>query len=262
MQTDPSIDGSHADNLNTELISHGSMSSGIPNLPLGLDANSIAANLMAPMSPPKSIDKYTPSLSIGDSGTYPAQLTPLPSLLSLESSDAWRNQPSPSPALWDYRPDRDWETLLTGDDFDLDAVNLSLLCATADYAPTLGTIPDLEAVRPPSQSVSHIENEHAMERALTVRKKWHTFSGAASSGEMTPDQATEGIIDESYRKRLAERLQQRVQHGILPSTPFLVCHSFSVKVNYIDLLQGPLYPSLLLQVSPSISCGTHAHIST
>ena len=91
MQIDPSSDGSHADNLNPELMSHDSMSSGIPNVPLGLDAGSIAANMMAPVSPPKSIDKYTPSLSIGDSGTYHTQATPLPSLFSLETSDCLEN---------------------------------------------------------------------------------------------------------------------------------------------------------------------------
>ncbi|KAJ5135977.1 hypothetical protein N7448_004531 [Penicillium atrosanguineum] len=221
VQNDPSINGSHASDLNPELNSNDAAFSGIPEVPLGLDAGSLADNIMAPMSPPKSIDKLTPSLSIGDNNTYPAQLTPLPSLFSLETSDAWKNQPSPPPAVWDYRPDRDWETLLTGDDFDLNAVNLSLLYATADYVPTFDTLPDSEVARPTSQPASRTENEHAKGRALTVQKKWHTFSEATPSGQMTPDQSQEGLIDESYRKRLTERLQQRVQHGILPSTPFL-----------------------------------------
>jgi hypothetical protein len=143
-------------------------------------------------------------------------------MFSLQAGDAWRNQPSSPPALWDYLPDREWETLLTGDDFDLDAVNLSLLYATSDFVPAADTMPGLDAAPPPSQP-SSIDNEYAKGRAVKVQKKWHTFSEMSSSGQMTPDLPHEGtFIDESCRKRLSERLQQRVQHGILPSTPFLV----------------------------------------
>lgn len=225
---DTSIDSIHEGALDPELISQAQISSRLPDIPLGLGAGSITANMIAPVSPPNStsIDTHTPGLSIGGSGTYHTQVTSLTSRFPLESSDAWRNQPNPPPALGDYPPDREWETLLTGDDFDLDAVNLSLLYATADFVPAAYTTPGLDATRLNSLPAPSIEHDHVKDRAMTVQRKWHTFSERTSSGQMTPDLPREDFIDGPYRKRLAERLQQRVQHGILPSTPFLVSLSF------------------------------------
>lgn len=124
--------------------------------------------------------------------------------------------------MWDLQFDRELETLLTGEDFDLDAVNMSLLYATSDYVP-VDAIPGMNVTRlpPPVDLVSSSDN--IQRHVEAVQRKWHTFSELIPSGQMTPDVPREAsLIDESYRKRLAERLQQRVQHGILPSTPFLV----------------------------------------
>lgn len=229
---DESMDEEHpSPNLDPELISH--TIGPDPAVPLHLEhmnhldpLNPMGGNMMAPVSPPNSssIDKHTPNMSIGETSTYPTQVTPLNSLFSLETGDAWRNQTSPQPPIWDYPLDREWETLLTGDDFDLEAVNLSLLYATSDYVP-LETIPGVDMSRPPPPAQpASVNSDHAKRHANAVQRKWHTFSELASSGQMTPDVPREAsLIDESYRKRLAERLQQRVQHGILPSTPFLVC---------------------------------------
>ena len=202
---------------------------------------------MAPVSPPNStsIDTQIPNLSVGDNSNYPNRLTPLTSELPLEASDSWKIPLSPPPVFWDHRFGRDWETLLTGDNFDLDAVNMSLLYATSEYAPAAETIPSIDIVRSTSQASASID-EYAKGRAIKIQKKWHTFSEISSSGDMTPDLPHEGsFIDESYRKRLAERLQQRVQHGILPSTPFLVspfpCVCAFIGVNE---LPGPLHPSI------------------
>ena len=232
------IDGHHEGTLDPELFSQAQIPSGLPHVPLGVGTGSLAANVIAPVSPPNSTsnDTHTSSLSVGGNGTYPTQLPPSTSMFPLKASDAWRNQPSPSPALWGYRPDRAWETLLTGNDFDLDAVNMSLLYAAADYVPVIDAVPGLDATRSISQPAPNTEHDHAEERAMTVQKKWHTFSEKASSGQMTPNLPQEGFIDEPYRKRLAERLQQRVQPGILPSTPFLV--SFFVKRNMKLILIG------------------------
>ncbi|KAJ5379755.1 uncharacterized protein N7496_002183 [Penicillium cataractarum] len=235
---DESIDESMEDehqkqNLDPELISH-TIGADVPAVPVNLEhmnhldhLNPMAGNTVAPVSPPNSssIDKHTPNMSIGETSTYPTQVTPLTSLFSLETGDAWRNQASPQPPIWDYQLDREWETLLTGEDFDLDAVNLSLLYATSDYVP-VDAIPGMDVTRPPPPaepaSISSINSDTAKRHANAVQKQWHTFSELASSGQMTPDVPREAsLIDESYRKRLAERLQQRVQHGILPSTPFL-----------------------------------------
>lgn len=183
------------------------------------------------ISPPSSasIDKQTPDFPISEH-SYPSQVTPLTSFFSLETSDAWRNQdspqppPLPPPPLWDSQLDQEWETLLTGDDFDLNAVNMSLLNATSHYMPTTEMSAfDLDAT--PMQPLS--VDLQAKQHSLTIQRKWHTFCEMSSSGEMTPDLSHEqSCMDENYRKRLADRLQQRVQTGILPSTPFLVCIYF------------------------------------
>ncbi|KAJ5679879.1 hypothetical protein N7462_008123 [Penicillium macrosclerotiorum] len=197
-----------------------------PPMPLHLDVGTMAGQMMAPMSPPNStsLDQHTPNLSIGDSAShpYPIQVTPLSSLFSLEAGDTWRPQASPQPMMWDPRLDRDWEALLTGDDFDLDAVNLSLLYATSDYVPASDALYSMEDSRGSLQPSSTIDDDSAQRRANTVQRKWHTFCDLPTPGQTTPNIPHEGgWIDEPYRKRLAERLQQRVQHGILPSTPFL-----------------------------------------
>lgn len=283
-------DGHQKQNLDPELISH-TIGSDIPAVPANLEhmnhldhLNPMAGNMMAPVSPPNSssIEKHTPNMSIGETSTYPTQATPLTSLFSLETGDAWRNQASPQPPMWDYQLDREWETLLTGEDFDLDAVNLSLLYATSDYVP-VDAIPGMDITRPPPPaepaSINSINSDTAKRHANAVQQQWHTFSELASSGQMTPDVPREAsLIDESYRKRLAERLQQRVQHGILPSTPFLVCYVFSFDMSLslhtpcvILILQpkltlitmtGSLYSSILFQIPSSFPHRTHAHVST
>ncbi|KAJ5707407.1 hypothetical protein N7488_007208 [Penicillium malachiteum] len=192
---------------------------------LQLTSLSIPENIMTLVSPPNStsIDKPTPNFSAGDETSYPTQVSPLASLFPLEAEDTWRQQQSNLlPGPWDYQIDnRDLEALLTGDDFDLDAVNLSLLYATSDHVPTTDTIPGLDDIRPTLPEF-HIDTTSTKKHASAVQKKWHTFSEMSVSGQMTPVvQSENNFIDESYRKRLAERLQQRVQHGILPSTPFL-----------------------------------------
>ncbi|CAG7916347.1 unnamed protein product [Penicillium olsonii] len=130
---------------------------------------------------------------------------------------------SPQPP-WDYRLDGDWETILTGDNFDLDAVNTSLLHATSEALSALD-IPDIPELGNPDSSV----DEHAKEQASLLQRKWHTFfEVAAISGHTTPEiSQSGGHIDDSYRHSLHERLQPRVQHGILPSTRFLnLCLQF------------------------------------
>lgn len=174
------------------------------------------------ISPPSSasIDKQTPDFSTSEH-SYPSQMTSLASFFSLGATDVWRNQESPPPPLWDSRLDQEWETLLTGDDFDLNAVNMSLLSATSQYIPTASAELSFDLDTTTSQPLPL--HHQAKQHSNTVQRKWHTFCEMSSSGQMTPDVLNEeSYIDETYRKRLADRLQQRVQTGILPSTPFLV----------------------------------------
>ena len=236
---DENVDEDHErHSLDSELVSQ-AIDPRLPSVPLHINhinnldhLNPMTGNMIAPVSPPNSssVDKHTPNMSIGES-TYPTQVTPLTSLFSLETGDAWRDHASPQPPIWDYPLDREWETLLTGEDFDLEAVNLSLLYATSDYVP-VEAISGMEMTRPLPVQPASVSRDDVKQHANTVQRKWHTFSELASSGEMTPDVPREAsLIDESYRKRLAERLQQRVQHGILPSTPFLVCSALFIELD-------------------------------
>ena len=271
-----STEESHENGLDPRLMPMAPVQAPInTTAPLASKTGSITEDMAALMSPPNSaaIDQQTPNLSIGENSTYPTQMSPLASFLPLEAEDTWRYDQSSSPsALWEYHLDnREWETLLTGADFDLDAVNFSLMCATSDHVPppAADTMPDSTTIRPPSVSVPSIDTDSAKNHAAMVQKKWHTFPGnveSSLSGQMTPLVQPPGnsFIDENYRTRLAERLQQRVQHGILPSTPFLVrsfltFHLFSKIAN---LLSGFMHSSVLFQIPSFISSRTHANIPT
>lgn len=212
---DVSIETGDTGCLDPEFMSQAPATS-IPAIPIHPEATN---NIISPPNS-TSIDNPTPSFSIGEN-SYPSQVTPLTSFFSLEASDTWKNQGNPPPPLWDPQLDREWESLLTGDDFDLDAVNMSLLCATSQYVPTSEFALDLNSTVSQSLPI----DPQAKENSNIVQRKWHTFCEMLSSGRLTPDVPREGnfYIDETYRKRLADGLQQRVQTGILPSTPFLVC---------------------------------------
>ncbi|KAJ6114333.1 hypothetical protein N7486_000111 [Penicillium sp. IBT 16267x] len=213
----------HETDINPGIMPAASIAVDHSSVPIGPESGSMTGGIMSLMSPANSapVDKQTPNLPVGDNTTYPNHASPLASLFL--DGDVWKDQISPlPPPVWDYlRDNREWDTLLTGENFDLDAVNLSLLCATSDYPPLDAppdTIPHLDTSRlhPPPNLVA----ESAKQPSNLVQEKWHTFSGLCS-GQMTPVPPENNLIDESYRKRLAERLQPRVQHGILPSTPFL-----------------------------------------
>ncbi|KAJ5538826.1 hypothetical protein N7494_008305 [Penicillium frequentans] len=209
----------HETDIGSRIMPAASIAADPPSVPIGPGPGSMTGGMVSIMSPPNSapVDKQTPNLSVRDNTTYPSHVSPLTSLFL--DGDVWKDQTSPlPPPVWDYlRDNREWDTLLTGENFDLDAVNLSLLCATSDYPPP-DAMPDLDTSRlqPPPNLVADSTKRHTN----LIQEKWHTFSEICS-GQMTPGQPENSIIDESYRNRLAERLQPRVQHGILPSTPFL-----------------------------------------
>ncbi|KAJ5148299.1 hypothetical protein N7526_001651 [Penicillium atrosanguineum] len=132
---------------------------------------------------------------------------------STEMNDFITSETSP----WEIPPDAlgdlDWISLLTGSDFDLDALNRSLIETTENQT--------TDPIRNPNEAQG------------PVQRRWHTFSESiVSSGQATPNLRCSSssdrdhgyihmIADESYRQKLAEGLQQRVQSGILPSTGFL-----------------------------------------
>lgn len=158
------------------------------------------------------------------------------------------NHSSPWPVMWDGQWDLDGTSWLAGTDFDLEAVNQSLLESTETYP--VDPAPDTTGGRE------------------LVQRRWHTFSEAAvSSGQTTPDCdishndpcQIHTFADESYREKLAESLRQRVQPGILPSTGFLVSTLSPITHEYFfsHSPSGLLCPSVFYAVPvhiPSCSC--------
>ncbi|RHZ67181.1 uncharacterized protein CDV56_109534 [Aspergillus thermomutatus] len=116
-----------------------------------------------------------------------------------------------------------WISWLLGDNFDLDAVNSSLLQATTGDLLAADRMPDEDPLAPDSFSAGTQATEARLAPSGdAIREKWHTHCGQTTSDLISPDPANDRYqIDESYRHELADRLQQRVQTGILPSTTFL-----------------------------------------
>ncbi|KAJ5779826.1 hypothetical protein N7457_007546 [Penicillium paradoxum] len=172
-------------------------------------------------TPPNSlsIDGQTPAFAAPDSSIHFADITPLTSLSSLEAEDAWYERPQP--VLQYDRLDQQWEAILTGDDFDLDAVNMSLLHTTSDFLSTMQTPPVMPAIRT-QHSIPNVDENLSQPLSLVHTEGPKFPETVTYSNQVTPNPSQEGNnIDESYRKRLAEHLQQPAQYGILPSTPFL-----------------------------------------
>ncbi|KAK1144451.1 hypothetical protein N8T08_005322 [Aspergillus melleus] len=116
-------------------------------------------------------------------------------------------------AISDAEFDTGWASWLLCDEFDLDAVNSSLLQATADGTQRLDIGYPQTSTQPMEEIPTHSGD--------SVRRKWHTYC-ELNSTRISPDPGLEnGRIDEYYREELAERLKPRVQTGILPSTTFI-----------------------------------------
>lgn len=159
--------------------------------------------------------------------------TPPATLFSTDGGEVFENQPSLEPARWDapLNPgweaplDPGWASWLTTGDFDLDAVNLSLLQATSDLVPPMESMPEQSMLQVSEDPNLASGPEPTGRHETRIQRRWHTYSERAPSGYMTPA-ASQGHkhvpVDEMYRERLADNLQQRMHHGILPSTSFLV----------------------------------------
>lgn len=149
--------------------------------------------------------------------------TPPTTLFSTDGCGDPGNQQNLQPNMWDVRPDRVWQSWLTGVDFDLEAVNLSLLHATSDLVPAMESVPEQGMMGFSEGLGPALECEPGGRQESLIQRKWHTYSEQTPSGCMTPNGSQEHRhIDETYRRRLADSLRQRVQNGILPSTSFLV----------------------------------------
>lgn len=116
-----------------------------------------------------------------------------------------------------------WISWLMGDGFDLDAVNSSLLQATTGDFLTIDPMLEDQLATGSFNIGPQAMDEGSALGGLATRQKWHTHVEQTTSDAMSPDSSDDrNQIDETYRSELADRLQQRVQTGILPSTAFLV----------------------------------------
>ena len=165
----------------------------------------------------------TPNVSVDTSTDRTIHNTPPTPLFSNDWGEDPGNQPSLQSDQWDARLDTGWASWLTGVDFDLEAVNLSLLHATSELVPTMGRVADQCMIGfSEDLDVASVGQPAELQEAH-VQRKWHTYSEQISSGYMSPNASQERrLIDEAYRKKLTDNLRQQVQNGILPSTCFLV----------------------------------------
>ncbi|CAI7639758.1 unnamed protein product [Penicillium manginii] len=176
------------------------------------DANSATISLST-----NSLD-YTASPSVQNIREYDDDL--VADLLANEATGigAW-------PTFWSGQWDEVWTSLLTADDFDLDAVNHTLLASTDQRPQDL--IPQPAFVSPATESLP----DPTMS-LTTIQRRWHTFSETKVPSQRASPvplrDAAPGQIsthaDDLDRQNLIESLWPNVQAGILPSTKFLVWH--------------------------------------
>lgn len=121
---------------------------------------------------------------------------------------------------WNLNMDSQVPTWLADEDFDLNALNSSVMENTMSYFAPLNTRNEVDplvfAVQPPDEPIMDRKEDQ-------VRQRWFTFIGTHDPGYITPDAIPEQTeVDERYREKLSQRLQQRVPTESLPSTDFLV----------------------------------------
>lgn len=120
-----------------------------------------------------------------------------------------------------------FDPFLATEEMDLEELSLSLLNATGEYPLQPVTI---DAPISPAVSVGQCDTDLASDnthtapgQATVVQRSWHTFSGHAPSGYVTPNSRQEhDRLDDACHKNLEDRLQPRLQRGTLPSASFLV----------------------------------------
>ncbi|KAJ5303518.1 hypothetical protein N7476_010317 [Penicillium atrosanguineum] len=125
---------------------------------------------------------------------------------------------------WDTDLDAQVPNWLAGDDFDLNALNSSVLASAINDIPLLVcNDDDISLLSPHGQSINFDEYHEEYH----IRRHWFSFIPAGDTGHVTPDlMPVHTEVDDQYREGLSRCLQQRVLSEPLPSTEFLVslCH--------------------------------------
>lgn len=202
----------------------------------GLVANRESINI----TPPNicSADERTHSmLADADSGIFNHQQPLETDLHTVHVDECDGVQESIGTDLWNTQLDIGSSPFFAGEDFDLDAMNLSILQATSQSLHAMentsrqGTMDQLEPLnRLPEAQYTGKPSSH-------VQRRWHIFSEHMPSGHATPTDTQERLdLNDDHRQRLVESLGQRIQHGILPSTSFLVRLSSSLEFESTSIL--------------------------
>lgn len=182
----------------------------------GLVANRESINITPPSS--YSADEMAHSMLVdADSGIFNHQ-QPLHTGLHTVHVDEYDGaQEGIGTDLWNTQLDIGSSPFFAGEDFDLDAMNLSILQATSQSSYAMentsrqGKMDQLDPLNllPEAQYTGKPSNH--------VQRRWHTFSEYTPSGRGPPTDTQERLgLNDDHRQRLVESLGQRVQHGILP----------------------------------------------
>ncbi|KAK6816016.1 hypothetical protein RU639_008988 [Aspergillus parasiticus] len=124
-----------------------------------------------------------------------------------------------TPAIdWDVDLDTQVPNWLADEDFDLNALNSTVLASTINDIPFLACQDDEAPIfslhEPLSRGERHEED--------LIRQHWFSFISAHEMGYVTPEAVPQQTkLDDEYREGLSCCLQQRVLDEALPSTQFL-----------------------------------------
>ncbi|GKZ85861.1 hypothetical protein AnigIFM56816_000706 [Aspergillus niger] len=186
--------------------------------PLTSSEHTISTAEQEPPHPQCPLLTNEPDLTITTSPTHTPGNLPIDATFDTDffpdgGGDIFQPQTTSGPALWNCLWETDWISWLEGSDFTFGDFNLTL--------PMIGSTEQLD-----TPLTTNMGAEDSIQRG------WHTFSEATiSSREDSPDATTSSSglagdiqthADDTYRKKLAETLQQRVQQpDSLPSATFL-----------------------------------------
>lgn len=133
-----------------------------------------------------------------------------------------------------------------GDDFDLTALNSSIMGPVQDQLPQFPSIGP-EPTPPATDDHTDYTPIAVVERKEdVVSRHWLTYLATDRSGLNTPDVPEQTQVDDAHRESLSRQLQQRVQNEPLPSTDFLVIRS--AKKRFFANPPEPLHPNVLHQI--------------
>ena len=137
---------------------------------------------------------------------------------------------NPPSIQWDSDLDAQVPNWLAGDDFDLNALNSSVLASAINDFPFLVCNDDDMSLLPPHEQSMNVDEYH---EEYHIRQHWFSFISAGDTGHVTPELMPERTeVDDQYRENLSHCLQERVLSEPLPSTEFLVSLRHAPNLSY------------------------------